>query len=106
MAETAEETQARIAGEHARRQRETMAAQNIIPLTPGKAKEILTHLHEGEPVFIFRAQDILSVMVLSHYAKLIEDYTSGGGQLTSVIDTANEFREWQRANPGKVKLPD
>jgi hypothetical protein len=72
----------------------------------GKAGEILSHLHPDEPIFVFRAQDILSVMVLSHYASLLEDYQQEGTQLASVIDAANDFRSWQRANPGKVKLPD
>jgi len=72
----------------------------------GKAGEILGHLHEDEPIFVFRAQDILSVMVLSHYSKLLEDFQQDGDQLTSVIDAANDFRTWQKANPGKVKLPD
>jgi hypothetical protein len=72
----------------------------------GKAGEILAHLHPDEPIFVFRAQDILSVMVLSHYAKLLEDYQQDGSQLVSVVDAANDFRSWQKANPGKVKLPD
>lgn len=74
--------------------------------TSSKAGEILAHLQPDEPIFIFRAQDILSVMVLVHYASLLEDYQQDGDKLASVVDAANDFRSWQKANPGKVKLPD
>lgn len=75
-------------------------------MVSGKAGEILGHLHPEEPIFVFRAQDILSVMVLSHYARLVEEYQQHGYQLESIIDAANDFRKWQRENPGLVKLPD
>lgn len=72
-----------------------------------KAEAILGHLNEDEPIFILRAQDILSVMAIRHYASLIENYCyHDTHQLESVVQAANEFAQWQRENPGKVKLPD
>lgn len=75
-------------------------------IVTGAAAELIGKLHPDEPYFIFRAQDILSVMVLRNYAKLIEDYCSEGDQLANVVRWANKFTDWQRRNPGHVKLPD
>lgn len=59
-----------------------------------------------EPTFTFRAQDILSVLVLDEYARLLERYDPVSEKLARVTDELNKFRDWQRSNPGKVKLPD
>ena len=61
---------------------------------------------EDEPTFTFRAQDILSVLVLDEYARLLERYDPASEKLAHVVEEINKFRAWQRANPGKVKLPD
>lgn len=90
---------------HTRLQREREMGV-VVPLTEGKAKEILSHLHAGEPVFIFRAKDILSSFALDKYAEIVEKFAPDSPQLVSIVDTTNEFRAWQRANPDKVKLPD
>jgi hypothetical protein len=91
---------------HLRLQRERDAQDNVIPLNDGKAKDILTHLHDGEPVFVFRAKDILSTFALDEYAKFVEKFSPASPQLVSIVDATNDFRAWQRANPDKVKLPD
>jgi hypothetical protein len=72
----------------------------------GKAGHIVESLHLGEPVFIFRAQDILSTFALDEYAKIVEKFSPLSPQLKSIVDMANEFRAWQRAHPELVKLPD
>jgi hypothetical protein len=79
-----------------------------IPMLSGeeKATQILKNLEPGEPYFVFRAQDILSTMVLNYYAKLLEEYSPGQDQIVSVVKCANDFRAWQHENPNKVKLPD
>ena len=59
-----------------------------------------------EPTFTFRAQDILSVLVLDEYARLLERYDPASEKLAAVVHEMNAFRDWQRTNPGKVKLPD
>ena len=43
----------------------------------------------GEPTFTFRAKDKHSLSALHEIARIIV-----------------EFKDWQKANPGKVKLPD
>lgn len=119
MAKTAEETAAEVAAEHAAKQ----AALGYVPhpgshagptspppqfptaIVTGQAAQLVAKLHEGEPIFVFRAQDILSVMVLSHYATLLEQY-GDLEMIEAVVKWRNRFQEWQRSNPGLVKLPD
>lgn len=64
------------------------------------------YIENEEPTFTFRAQDILSVLVLDEYARLLERYDPASEKLAHVVEEINKFREWQRSNPGKVKLPD
>lgn len=80
--------------------------RNPVPLLSGKAGQILGHLGRDEPVFIFRAQDILSTMVIKQYLSLVEIYNPNNLLLESIIDSMNEFIAWQQQNPEKVKLPD
>lgn len=93
-------TARRLAKEAARTGAE---APDWFPLSPAT----IWHLPvDPEPTFTFRAQDILSVMVLDNYARLLEMYEPNGAKTVQVIDELNRFRAWQQANPGKVKLPD
>lgn len=62
---------------------------------------------QGEPVFVFRAKDFFSVMILAHYAEIIEKYGPDDAQFhRDVIDHLNDFKEWQRQNVDKVRYPD
>mgnify|MGYP000332417470 CR=1 FL=1 len=110
--------QARIRAAHEAKQLVTSARDvlkeaaeprmGLVPVAPvsGKAGEILQHLYPGEPVFIFRAKDILSVFALEAYAALIEKYDGQGDQALSLSGAIHGFRTWQKTNPDKVKLPD
>lgn len=61
----------------------------------------------GEPVFVFRAKDFFSVMILAHYAEIIEKYGPDDADFhRDVIDHLNEFKQWQRENVDKVRYPD
>ncbi len=60
-----------------------------------------------EPFFVLRAKDIFAVMVVYKYQQLVDEY----GPLDTefhmhVADAAEEMREWQMANPERVKYPD
>lgn len=60
-----------------------------------------------EPIFVLRAKDLLSVLALQAYIDFLEKYEANDAPiLVEAVDRLNEFREWQKANPGKVKLPD
>ena len=73
---------------------------------PVKLNPKMAIIDNEEPTFTFRAQDILSVLVLDEYAQLLERYDPASEKLVRVTDELNKFRDWQRSNPGKVKLPD
>lgn len=93
MAETPEEQQARIKLAH-------QAAQDLF-----RAQELGMEPSD-EPTFTLRAQDILSVMAIDHYNKLLEMYHPHSDKLASAVDKLNEFREWQHAHPEKIRIPD
>lgn len=61
----------------------------------------------GEPYFVFRAKDVLSIMVLVEYQELIDTYRPSnhimGG---AVADARAEFVDWMDNHPGEVHLPD
>jgi len=56
-------------------------------------------LHDGEPYFFIRAQDVFSPAAIQAYATISGDHRD----LHPVID---EFVRWQKENPDKVKTPD
>lgn len=59
----------------------------------------LDKLHPGEPFFMIRAQDVYSPAAVQAYAAISNNHK----EIHPVI---NEFLEWQKANPDKVKQPD
>jgi len=93
MAETPEEQAKRIQAAH-----EAAQAKTGVKFLPVK--------DDDEPVFILRAQDLISVMVLHEYLRLLEIFDPHGEKMVSAVDKMNEFRKWQHANPSRVRLPD
>lgn len=72
-----------------------------------KADRILQNLLPGEPIFVLRGKDILSLMALQHYTTLLELYTPHNTeQLEGLSHVMDLFRLWQYQNPDKIKLPD
>lgn len=60
-----------------------------------------------EPIFIFRAKDILSMFALAKYAEVVELYQGDDHDFQQhVMTRISEFKDWQRANADKIKLPD
>lgn len=66
--------------------------------------EIGAYLHDGEPFFLLRAQDALSLGVLAYYKLAAEATAAPNAQ--SVGAMLVRFAEWQRAHDELVKLPD
>lgn len=60
---------------------------------------------EDEPVFLFRAQDLLAPDQLDRYAVDLEG-VGNWSQATAVRNHAQRMRDWQAANPSRVKYPD
>lgn len=73
-----------------------------------KTRQILRDAEAaGEPIFVFRAKDLLSVMVINHYLALLENYIPAEAPICEgVVDDLNLFRHWQLAHSDLVRLPD
>jgi hypothetical protein len=73
-----------------------------------KAEKIFRECADsGEPIIIFRAKDVLSLMVIAHYQELLEMYIPENREFHArVAMKAQEVREWMALNPNKVHLPD
>ena len=56
---------------------------------------------DDEPVIIFRARDVHSLSVLRHYQELVRD----GHHERAVQDRIDEFTEFQKNNPTRLKEP-
>ena len=116
MAETAEQQKARIAALHADKVKKGIGVGPDGPRLPTGVKPTIVELdppgvdlrklHDGEPWFVFRAQDILSSFALEAYLTMLEKFNPNSPQVESCTHMVNAFRAWQQANPGKVKLPD
>jgi hypothetical protein len=66
--------------------------------------ELCEFMLDGEPVFLIRAQDSIAITAVNEYLKFSQ---RDGGRNTMRTETQLErMREWQKANPKKVKLPD
>jgi hypothetical protein len=64
---------------------------------------------DDEPVIVFRARDMHTRAVLTHYLQLCDQsgsFSSPVRHLRLVADTLARFISWQEANPGQVKMPD
>lgn len=62
-------------------------------------------LHDGEPYFLIRGQDLLACVVLAHYAAAAR--AAGLGDLSQAVAALTvDFAEWQHANRDLVHLPD
>lgn len=59
----------------------------------------LEKLHEGEPYFLIRAQDVFSPAAIQAYATISRNQKA----LHPVIEA---FVAWQKENKDKVKKPD
>lgn len=59
----------------------------------------------AEPVFMVRARDITSVDLITDYLTLCVRAGSPRRHLELVMDTLNDFRKYQTANKGELKIP-
>lgn len=61
-------------------------------------------LHDDEPYFLLRAQDVLALGTLAYYHMAAEASVAPNAQSTGAMLVA--FAAWQKENPDLVKLPD
>lgn len=62
-------------------------------------------LHQGEPVFVLRAQDSLAPAAIRIYAELCEAVGCTDAHTATSLDAAARLDDWQRANPSLVRVP-
>ena len=65
-----------------------------------------TPIPDDEPLILFRAKDKLLPQVLENYKKLCQDAGCQPQQVESLGPLVQQIKDWQAANPDKVKLPD
>lgn len=73
-----------------------------------KSQKIVKECEEtGEPYFVFRAKDILSIFPLKEYERIVEMYgPTDHEMLMGIANAIEEFRTWQREHVGIVRYPD
>lgn len=73
-----------------------------------KDEQIIAETHDtDEPIFVFRAKDLLSLLALKKYQEVTEAYSGDDHEFAEgVAHKIHDFIDWQRANSDKVKLPD
>ena len=65
-----------------------------------------TPIPDDEPLVLFRAKDKLLPQLLEEYKKLCQDAGCQSQQVETLGPLTQQVRDWQVANPDKVKLPD
>jgi hypothetical protein len=64
----------------------------------------LEKLHEGEPYFFLRSQDLHAPYAVREYAEAVGVLDLKGK--AECLAFANRMEKWQQENPDKTKLPD
>ena len=82
-------------------------------MLPLEAVDYLAKLPADEPVFVLRAQDLYAPAVMASWAILVKSPLPNKppseeslGKSREAMGIVREFRQWQAANPSKVKVPD
>jgi hypothetical protein len=74
-------------------------------MTPKNKKIIEDSEAQGIPIFVLTAKDKKSVKAIEEYISACIPYCSIS-HISGTHERLDEFRDWQKANPDKVKLPD
>lgn len=74
-------------------------------MTPKDKKIIEDSEAQGIPIFVLTAKDKKSVKAIKAYGLACIPECSIR-HIDGIQERLNEFRQWQKANPDKVKLPD
>jgi hypothetical protein len=65
-----------------------------------------TPIPEDEPLMLFRGQDKLLPELLEKYNELCKNAGSPQDQLDKVAQQIEKIKQWQAANPNRLKTPD
>jgi hypothetical protein len=61
---------------------------------------------DDEPVIVFRARDVKTLGVLTHYLKLCDQGGSPDRHLRIIAENLVQFARWQEGHPGRLRIPD
>jgi hypothetical protein len=61
-------------------------------------------IEEDEPVFLFRAKDVLAPVILGRYADLLRQHGCDQAMIDATLAWEQKMRVWQRTH--RCKLPD
>ena len=78
----------------------------VIDRKYGKVTTENGEFHEGEPVFILRAQDLVSLVAIDEYGGACDEAGVSDDHLVAIAEVYKDFDEWQENNSDKTKLPD
>ena len=65
-----------------------------------------TPIPDDEPLILFRAKDKLTPQLIENYKKLCQEADCPPQQVSSLDQLIQQFKDWQAANPDKVRIPD
>jgi len=60
----------------------------------------------GIPIFVLTAKDAVTLSTLDKYKALCKAEECPQSHISEIGERIDEFKEWQKNNPGQVKLPD
>lgn len=63
------------------------------------------NIGEDEPVFVFRARDLLAPSTLWYYLELCTDNGSPEGHLKAIRQAINQFEQWQVDPENYTQIP-
>lgn len=73
----------------------------------GKAAHIIAECaNSGEPVFVFRAKDLLSIFALKEYELRCEQYGADPEMAEDIAVNIRVFQQWQQEHRNLVRFPD
>lgn len=89
-------------------------AREDLPNSPnrmrGKAGKIVREIEESgsdEPIFVLRAKDIFTPMVLTKYLELVEQFGPNNYEFAEQItDCLRTIKDWQHHHTDRVRYPD
>ena len=71
----------------------------------GPNQYTVSDLTDGEPIFVVRGNDAVSLLFIRFYAQLTQDYWSDSKR-QSLDRVITQFKYWQQGHRPLIKMPD
>jgi hypothetical protein len=75
-------------------------------MSPKDEKIIKDSEAKGIPIFVFTAKDRIAISVLDYYKSLCKAEECPQSHISEIEVRIDEFKNWVKDNPNKVKNPD